>query len=830
MEPTGAKHPKIYFLGEAPGKSEDEEGRQFVGASGRLLRARIPPEWDKQIRWNNVVRTRPRTKDGGNREPTDVEITCCRKSVEGDIAASKPLAIFGFGAVPLKWVAERDGITLWRGRRFPVNVSGHECWYYPMLHPAYILHQEGEKRGYAEQLKEVFALDLKRAFAEIDSLPEAVVHTREVAEYGVEIVEGKSGDLARLEKYLGWAKTQKLVGFDWETNGIRPYGEGAKFLTAAVGTDELSFAWALDHPGARWSRKDRARIQELTVDFLRAPKVRKAVHALGFEMEWTAVLLDKHLLRASRWEDSITQAHLIDERLNKKKGKGQGPLSLAWLSFQHFGLDIKTLDNLNKKNLAGEPLESVLRYNAIDAKYHCLLFKAQDEIIRREGLLEQYRMMKRRVPTCVLTQVKGVPTAPKVTKSLERKYLATIAEAEATITASPEVAKFKRIHGADFNPESNRDVMRMAKDVLKVEVSKNKQGNDSVDDAALRKADHPLASAILKLRKARKKESTYLYRDKEAAKVASVGRDKQVEWDIWPDGKLHTVYSTVFTEVWRLASSDPNLQNLPKRVEENREVRKQIVPPPGHSVMTADYGQIQPRIIAILSGDKRYIKSLWERYDVHTEWARRIAFAYPRVIGGKKFLDDKDAMKKLRDTVKSNWVLAQFFGARLKGVEQKLEIPEGELTGERREFERQFAGVFEWHERLHKFYKTNGYVKTLNGVKRRAPLSYNKIINSPVIMMEGEIVMDGMNRLSELADERDDWYYQPDFQIHDELGFFLPDGQIDRYSERIITEMLTIPWEWAKAVPWTVEVSVGPDLYDMQRVMDASSDNWKVKR
>ena len=224
MEPTGAKRPKVYVLGEAPGRIEDEENEQFVGASGELLRTRVPREWRDKIRWNNVVRTRPRDKEGRNREPTDVEIACCRKSVESDIAASKPLAIFGFGAVTLKWVAERDGITLWRGRRFPVNVGGHECWYYPMLHPAYILHQEGEKRGYAEQLKEVFALDLKRAFAEVDSLPEAVVHTREVAEHGIGIVTGKkSGDLERLAKLLVWAKKLKVKGFDWETNALRPY-------------------------------------------------------------------------------------------------------------------------------------------------------------------------------------------------------------------------------------------------------------------------------------------------------------------------------------------------------------------------------------------------------------------------------------------------------------------------------------------------------------------------------------------------------------------------------------------------------------------------------
>lgn len=827
MQASGAEKPVIYILGEAPGKAEDKHNQQFVGDSGDLLRAHIPREWLKKIRWNNVVRTRPPQ----NRTPTDVEIECCRPSVERDIAKSKPVAIFGFGAVPLDWACKRSGIMLWRGRRIPVSIGGHECWYYAMLHPAYLFRMKADlaeerNRHYrpsdiATEQERAFAFDLKRAFAEIEHLPEAIVHDEKVAEYGVEIVEGKSGDLARLEKLLDWAKKQKIKGFDWETDRVRPYEKEARILTAAIGTPELSFAWAIEHPQARWTNKERKRVIDLTIEFLRDDEGTKAVHQLGFEQEWTAVRLDKKLLRASRWDDTITQAHMIDERLDKKKKKKgqQGPLSLDWLCYQHFGINLKALSALDRGNLANEPLPLVLRYNAMDAKYHCLLFSAQDEIIRREGLLDQYRMMRRRVPTCVLTQIKGVPVDVKVTRRLEDKYLDTIDEARAEIAQLDVVDQFKRTIGKRFNPTSNDDVVDMLQKVLKRkegitfdrDTGKEKY---SVDESVLKQIDHPLCPLLLKLRKASKRESTYLYHNT---------NDKRI---IWPDGCIHSTFNTVFTETWRPSSDSPNLQNVPKRVEENKEVRKQIVAPKGHSLVAFDYGQIEARCFAMASHDKRFCKMLWERYDVHGDEAKHLAHAYPARIGGKKFIGDKDVMKKLRDAVKNKWTFPLFFGASLDRVSDEMEIPTSALEAEFDRFKDTFSGVFEWQEELIKSYYKKGYVETLNGVRRRAPINRNRVINSPIQGTAAEIFMDGWTRLSEHADKIDDDYFQANINIHDDLTFILPDNKIDLYAEEIITQMLAVPFDFIN-VPITIEMSVGSSLYNMEEVVKASSDTWK---
>src|ERR1035437_5591402 len=224
MAPTGAEHPLIYVLGEAPGADEVDEQEQFVGESGQLLRAHIPRRFKDQIRFNNVVRSRPPS----SATPDRVIVECCRPSVIKDIEQSKPKVILGFGNVPLEWVSGFNGVTLWRGRHMPVKVGSHTCWYYPMLHPSYLLRQR-RNDGVGSEEERMFKFDMKRAFDEVETLPKAVVHSVADVRRGVEIiVEGGTKGVNQVKEALAWAAQQPVIGIDYETVGIRPYAAGAK--------------------------------------------------------------------------------------------------------------------------------------------------------------------------------------------------------------------------------------------------------------------------------------------------------------------------------------------------------------------------------------------------------------------------------------------------------------------------------------------------------------------------------------------------------------------------------------------------------------------------
>ncbi len=192
-------------------------------------------------------------------------------------------------------------------------------------------------------------------------------------------------------------------------------------------------------------------------------------------------------------------------------------------------------------------------------------------------------------------------------------------------------------------------------------------------------------------------------------------------------------------------------------------------------LMEFDHGQLEARVIAMFSQDKVFVKALWERYDVHAEWARRIALAYPSRIGGKKNLDDKAVMKTFRNDVKNQFVFPLFFGATLGKTAHELSIPVEAIQPLYDEFWRTFSGVKAYQETMEAFYRKHGYVSCLTGRRRHAPLSYNQIINSPIQGTASDLVVDAMDRLSEM----DIWEYQACLNVHDSLMFVIEEDELE---------------------------------------------------
>lgn len=183
MAPSGSESPLLYVLAEAPGRVEDEKGEPLVGESGQLLkkilatclnelgvddvplnRHNLIDGYVKEFtRFNNCVRNRPPS----NRTPTWHEIECCRQSVENDIIESKPYVIIGTGNIPLDWMIGEKSIMQWRGSCIPKRIENNNgslnFWYFPTIHPSYVLRNNKKTRGEKSQEYYVFYRDFKRA-------------------------------------------------------------------------------------------------------------------------------------------------------------------------------------------------------------------------------------------------------------------------------------------------------------------------------------------------------------------------------------------------------------------------------------------------------------------------------------------------------------------------------------------------------------------------------------------------------------------------------------------------------------------------------------------
>jgi len=801
MAPSGSKSPRVYILGEAPGEEEDARGVQFVGKSGKRLRELLPRGVETELRWNNACRTRPPE----NRTPTPEEVEFYRLALLADIEATRPAVVMAVGGTAIATLLPDLGrdVELSRGRRFPLRVGKHEAWVCPVHHPAYIMRVENDRKTDGdvpgEEWRRVWERDVAGVFKLASSLEPPAPYDLALIDNGIDLLTdvGAILEQLRIASHPNNASSAASHAFDIETSRLRPYYADAQLLTIAIATGQHAFAFPLDHAEANFSPQDREAIWSAFLGWLSTP-ARKIAHNLAFELEWIA-----HRgggLRRARWGDTQADAYVLDERKN-----GHG---LEFLTLLRFGFAIKKHSSVSRKRAAGEHLNTLLRYNARDAKFTLMLSAVQERDLRREGLIAIRDEHVRRIPSAVGMQCKGLLVDQKRRAQFDEELARDLDQLRRGMSARPEVEEYRKRFGA-FNPASNDDLARMFRDVLGRREGERKLGKYSTDEDTLKlMTDVPLAAEILRLRQTSKLKSTYVDR------LNPAHRDSYV----WPDGRIHAQFKTLATDTGRLASEEPNGQNWPKR--KRADIRAQIVPSPGHLFVAVDYAQIEARVIAMLSGDRNLVRSIHERYDIHLEWAQRIAKEHPPVLDRY----DGDVKKFRKIDVKSSWTFPLFYGAKVELVAALLEIPRQKAEKLYNEFWGQFPGVQAWGRELRRNYRRDGYVETLTGRRRHAPLSDNMIGNTPSQGTASDIVVDAMNRLSELAEETGQPWFQPNLNIHDDLTFEVPERELERATSTIVEAMVSGDYPWFNDIPIEVEVSVGRNWYELDPIGKFSSD------
>lgn len=835
MAPTGAAKPLVYVLGEAPGAKEDESGEQFVGPSGALLRSCFSKHTRKLIRFNNCIRTRP----PDNRTPELIEVECCRPSVERDIEKSEPNVLIAVGAVALRWFLQRNvSIIGWRGRSFPWSIGDATFQVFPIVHPAYILRSrfgKGDIQGV--ELERVFRDDIVAAVNAAESREVQPVRAAPPFDVGVRRVWGsKSGDVRRVERFVDRLIDRgKVFTIDIETSALRPYdSENRLLLSFAIGTGSDVLSVGVDHKEVAWSKPERRAILAALVRLLSSSTPRIA-HNAAFEIEWLVELFGTSVLGprvmpgavsvsgghrthpptrkpiqgdsgrsgGGLWHDSMVQAYCLDER-----AIGQ---SLDDLCTIHFGLALKAESDVDRANLSALNIHDLLRYGGMDVKWTHKLYFRQRRLLKAQGLLKVYEMQRRRIPTVALTQRKGLHVDRGEVTRLRSEYEKAIVEIQAEIQQLPEVRKFVRSHGK-FNPGSPPQLKLLLCDDLKR--PEGWRGKKYSTDAEALGAMNGLriAELVLALRTRKKLLSTYI----ESTDPQSV---KSL---VWSDGLIHTSFGTTFTVTGRLNSSGPNCQNFPKR--KHVEIRRMIAAPEDHVFVSLDYGQIEARVLAMASGDVVLCDALEERYDIHMAWAKRIVDVYPKTIE-KRYgkLTEDVALKKFRSDVKTYFVFPLFYGSLEESVGKALELPRKIAHGLFDEFWSSFRGVKEWQRELQRFYRKHGYVESLTGRRRRAPMSENMVLNTPIQGTASDIVLAAMDKLSLIAVEQNRPELQPILNIHDDLSFYLPGGSKDMCVTEILHCMLHPEFDWIN-VPISVEVSEGSNWCDLKEVGTYYSD------
>ena len=320
-----------------------------------------------------------------------------------------------------------------------------------------------------------------------------------------------------------------------------------------------------------------------------------------------------------------------------------------------------------------------------------------------------------------------------------------------------------------------------------------KGGQYTTDEATLLAiADkHPIVDEILEFRAVKKLRSTYIEPFPSYVSPA--------------DGRVHTTFNQALTATGRLSSSNPNLQNIPVRTERGKEIRKAFVPgTPGGVMVSADYSQIELRIMAHLSGDQHLTQAFREGVDVHAATAAKI-FGIPV----------SEVTREQRGMAKT----ANFgimYGISAFGLAQRLHLPRGAAKELIDGYFASFPAIRSFIDNSIAFARENGYVETLFGRRRYLPditarnatvraLAERNAVNAPIQGTSADIIKLAMIGVAQRLREAG-LQSRMVLQIHDELLFDAIPSEVDRLREIVVDVMEHV---MTLSVPLTVECSSG---------------------
>ena len=336
--------------------------------------------------------------------------------------------------------------------------------------------------------------------------------------------------------------------------------------------------------------------------------------------------------------------------------------------------------------------------------------------------------------------------------------------------------KIYELAGENFNINSPKQVGELLFDKLKLDskAKKSKTGQYSTSEEVLMalKERHAIVGLILDYRELKKLITTYI---------------SALPGYIAEDGKIHTTYNQTVTATGRLSSSNPNLQNLPIRSERGKLIREAVIPDEGCLFLSADYSQIELRLMAHFSQDEHMLAAFRSGQDIHAATAARI---YGRPIEQIS----KDERRKAKT---ANFGI--IYGISAFGLAQQLDCSRTEAKQLIDDYFAAFPRVISYIESQKELARQKGYAETLFGRKRYLPdihsqnatvrsFAERNAVNAPIQGTAADIIKMAMVSIHKrLKDEG--LKAQMIMQVHDELNFNVPKDEVDRVREIVVSEM-----------------------------------------
>jgi DNA polymerase I len=479
--------------------------------------------------------------------------------------------------------------------------------------------------------------------------------------------------------------------------------------------------------------------------------------------------------------DAMVAAYVIDP--------GTRNYSLDAMAAERLGASTTPIESLigkgrTQKSFDEVPVADAARYSGEDVVLPLLLKDVFEPILAERSQLSLFREIEMPlVPVLAEMEWEGITIDDRLLTRLSVEYTKKLAEISAEIYRSA---------GEEFNLNSPKQISEILFTKLKLPKSKKTKTGLSTDVDALERlaASHPVVPKLLEYREAQKLLSTY---------IDALGPQVLPE-----SGRLHSTFNQTVTATGRLSSTNPNLQNIPVRTEAGKTIREAFVAPPGFVLVSADYSQIELRILAHVSKDPFLIASFKDDKDIHAQTASAVYGVLPELV--------TPDMRRAAKTINFGLMygmgpinLSRQLGISFKGAQEFIDAYFG-----------QFPNIKSYMNASIERARDAGYAETLLGRRRYLSEinSQNRqvreaaertAINTPIQGTAADIIKIAMVRIRREM-PHSDFRAKMLLQVHDELVFEVRDEQAQRFREWACDMMSTA---YKLDVPVKVDAGVG---------------------
>jgi DNA polymerase-1 len=435
-------------------------------------------------------------------------------------------------------------------------------------------------------------------------------------------------------------------------------------------------------------------------------------------------------------------------------------------------------------------LDRATEYAAEDADVTLELFQLENQDLEAHEMLDLLKEIEMPlVPVLAAMEMRGVAIDEAFFERLGNELAGELEQVGDEI---------RKLAGTEVNLRSVPQMRTLLFEKLELPVIKKTKTGPSTDESVLSQLaeeGHQVPRLILEYRELDKLDSTYV---------------RKLPTMVNPEtGRIHTSFNQTVAATGRLSSSDPNLQNIPIRSALGREIRKGFVPAEGCRFISADYSQIELRVLAHLSGDPVFVEAFRGDGDIHRETAARIFGRDPAAV-----------TPPMRDRAKTiNFGI--IYGQGAASLSRQLGVSRGEAEDFIESYFERFAGVRDYLDTMKDTAREKGYVETLLGRRRYIPEIRSRnpgvrgfgerlATNSPIQGTAADLIKLAMIRLHDRLVRSGTGAHML-LQVHDELLFEVPDEEVEAVSEIVREEM-----EGAirLSVPLKVDLGSGESWYE----------------